>query len=156
MLARVFDLALLFYGAVLVESELISRLFGKGGGNLADAFSAREARLVLVVVLMSVVLELVPVAVWGRTLGKAMLGMQVVRIEDARVPGVVRAFGRWLPLGAAVLAPTIGLPLYVLAGMALFTNRSRRSVADLIAGTVVIDHRVEQPSPPRGSRSDDG
>lgn len=68
----------------------------------------------------------------GQTIGKAVVGIQVIDIDD-RPCNPVQAFVRNLP---AVLAPFGGSYLVALAAMASTDRRQR--VFDHIAGTVVV------------------
>lgn len=74
---------------------------------------------------------------WGRTVGKCLLGIQVVRSEDpSSPPGLRRAALRWLlpPLAGAIPLPGTGLLPYLMAAR----NQSRQGGHDRAARTVVI------------------
>lgn len=70
--------------------------------------------------------HVVLVAVAGQTLGMRLLGLKVLRLADpTRVPGLVAAFLRTVPLLASV-------------GLAGFFTRDGRGAHDLLAGCVVV------------------
>ena len=74
---------------------------------------------------------------WGRTLGKVLLGIRVVRAEDPSAPpGLRRAALRWvlLPLAGSIPLPGTGLLVYLMA----VRNQRRQGGHDRAARTVVI------------------
>jgi uncharacterized RDD family membrane protein YckC len=82
-------------------------------------------------------------AVTGRTPGKALVGLRVVRANGATLP-VKRALLRTLALPLSVLILGIGLLLIIV-------QREHRALHDLIAGTAVVydwgDRPAEIPGP---------
>lgn len=96
--------------------------------------------------------EIVGVALRGQTIGKAAMGLRVVRSADATVPGFDTAFVR-LSLQSFNIGrsfhPFLGSTLFVVVGPwplicygpILFDREMRRGLHDRIAGTVVIDVR---------------
>jgi uncharacterized RDD family membrane protein YckC len=79
--------------------------------------------------------EVVLVAVWGRTLGKQMMGLEVVRADDDGRPGLWRSFLR-------NLVPTVLLvaffPLYPVPYVAAAVAKDHRWPHDRLAGTRVV------------------
>lgn len=79
--------------------------------------------------------EVVPVALLGRTLGKQLIGLEVVRVDDGRRPGFGRAFLR-------NLVPTLLLvgffPLYPLPYVVAAFAKDHRWPHDRLAGTRVV------------------
>ena len=74
---------------------------------------------------------------WGRTIGKCLFGIQVVRLEDPLTPpGMRRAAIRWLlpPLAGAIPLPGSGLLPYLMAAR----NHTRQGGHDQAARTVVV------------------
>ncbi len=74
---------------------------------------------------------------WGRTIGKCLFGIQVVRVEDpCTPPGLRRAALRWLvpPLAGAIPLPGSGLLPYLMA----VRNHKRQGGHDQAARTVVV------------------
>ncbi|MCY3577307.1 MAG: RDD family protein [bacterium] len=74
----------------------------------------------------------------GQTLGKMAAGIQVVRVEDCRIPGFKRAIRRWAIPGLLGLIPFIGLPLSYLCYLSLTWRRDRQGWHDSFASTVVV------------------
>ncbi len=89
-----------------------------------------------------VVYRVVCTGCWGRTVGKCLFGIQVVRVEDpSKPPGMRRAAIRWLlpPLAGAIPLPGSGLIPYLMA----VRDRRRQGVHDRAARTVVIRRTVQ-------------
>jgi uncharacterized RDD family membrane protein YckC len=81
---------------------------------------------------------------WGRTIGKCLFGIQVVRVEDPSTPpGLRRAALRWLvpPLAGAIPLPGSGLLPYLMA----VRNHKRQGGHDQAARTVVVRRTVQGP-----------
>ena len=86
----------------------------------------------LTLVVTAVLVFVVPGAIAGSSLGKALFGIRVVR-ADGTTPGALRSLARaaaWLVDGLALLLP-VGLWLII------FTPGHRR-VGDYVAGTYVV------------------
>lgn len=79
-----------------------------------------------------------PVMLWllGATLGKLVMGIRVVRMDDLCPPSLVQAGLRW---GCIVLF-VLSLFRYVLAGLGVRSDDPgrQRGLPDRVAGTVVI------------------
>jgi uncharacterized RDD family membrane protein YckC len=106
---------------LLVEVE--GRLLGGGGRSASAGVAALLGA--------SAATEVVPVAIWGRTLGKALLGLRVVRAADGGQPGPLRSLVRWVVLFGALAVPAVGWAVaLVVAGTRLH---------DRLAGTTVVD-----------------
>lgn len=74
---------------------------------------------------------------WGRTFGKWLFGIQVVRIEDpCAPPGLRRAAIRWFlpPLAGAIPLPGSGLLPYLMA----VRSHTRQGGHDRAARTIVV------------------
>ncbi|MFC7535138.1 RDD family protein [Actinoplanes sp. GCM10030250] len=120
-------------------------------GSLVDeALFSTTWRVVLVVVLL-LYPTLVETVTNGRSVGKAAVGLRVIR-EDGGPIGLRHAFTRAL-VGLAVEWPGLLLPLItwvVSLGTMLSSSRGRR-LGDLAAGTLVVHERRPapwQPVPP--------
>lgn len=87
-------------------------------------------------VVMVVLVIIVPQAIAGTSIGKALLGIRVVR-RDGSPPGAVRSTVRLLFWGIDGLALLLPVALW----SALFTPGHRR-VGDFAAGTFVVHHRA--------------
>jgi uncharacterized RDD family membrane protein YckC len=88
--------------------------------------------------------EIVGIAVWGRTIGKWLLGIRVVDARRGTVPGWSESTMRWVPT-LVTLVPLVGgllsLGLWIWALVNLWANSKRQTPFDLFAGTVVISDR---------------
>ena len=74
----------------------------------------------------------------GATIGKAALGLRVVRVDDGTIPAWDRSLLRALVPQGAGAVPGVGLALVTAVyGAGLFDAR-RRGIHDLAAGTMVI------------------
>lgn len=70
---------------------------------------------------------------WGRTIGKAVCGLRVVRAQDGGQPSVGAIAGRTL------LRVVDALPvLYALGLLVVLVNPSRQRIGDLAARTLVV------------------
>lgn len=104
-----------------------------------------------IIVVMVVTYQTLLVAGRGATIGKAALGLRVVRVDDGTIPAWDRALLRALVPQGAGAVPAIGLPLVTAVyGAALF-DRRRRGVHDLASGTMVVAGRArDEPMPGHG------
>lgn len=108
-----------------VVEYLLSSLLGKD-------VSFSDAPIVSFVVLAAwlLVYFTYPIAVGGRTLGMAIVGLEVVT-KDGRPVGAGRAVLRTLFLPLSVILLGIGI-------LMILVNRQHRALHDLIAGTAVV------------------
>jgi uncharacterized RDD family membrane protein YckC len=123
-----------------IDVVIASSLFTLGGGVVEYLFtsvlgkdvSLENSRVVAIVVLTLwlLVYFAYPIAVGGRTLGMALVGLEVVT-KDGRDLNTSRAVLRTLclPLSLALLG--VGILMILI-------NRQRRALHDLIAGTAVV------------------
>jgi uncharacterized RDD family membrane protein YckC len=124
----------------IVHVELAARFGGDNASNMVDAARTNSASLRLSFLAVTALFTLLPSALFGRTFGKMLLGLQVQVAEtgSARV-GVWRATARWAMLAGALAVPVIGLVLFaVVAGWLVFDSR-RQGLHDKLAGTMVVD-----------------
>lgn len=133
--ARVVDVVTVAWLTAVLVVEVEGRLVAGGEGSLAAGAVALVAA--------GVVVEVVPVAVWGRSLGKALLGLAVTRADGGGPPGAVRSVVRWVVLFGALALPWAGWAVALLVGVT--------RVHDRLAGTVV----VAAPVRPRGADGPD-
>lgn len=127
--ARLIDFATgvaMFFGLMLVLALAAGRP-GDGTGVLLVSVAATFVAYLLY--------EVILVAVWGRTLGKQLMGLEVVRDRDGGRPG----FGRSLLRN---LVPTLLLvgffPLYPLPYVLATVIGDHRWPHDRLAGTRVV------------------
>jgi uncharacterized RDD family membrane protein YckC len=96
--------------------------------------------------------ELVGIALWGRSIGKAIVGLQVLKRADATVPRFGTAFVRLLMQSVQIGVPfhpfadssvffIIGPWPLICYGPILFDPVLRQGLHDRVAGTVVVDAR---------------
>ena len=131
--ARLFDAALMLL-AVLAGTPLSN--------------SGRIAMLVAVPILY----ETVMVATAGRTAGKMVMGLHVVRRSDGRRPDWVPSLARAAPSGILAAGPQVAAILMALSILPMVGDtRLQRSLQDRIARTVVVQRRR-----PWGARSSAG
>jgi hypothetical protein len=98
-------------------------------GLVSDAVYAAEV----------VLLQILPTAVWGRTLGQWAVGIRVVRVEDGSPPGWLRTIVRFVVFQTV---PVVGF-VYLMALLAklqfgLGGGVPDRMVWDHASGTVVV------------------
>jgi uncharacterized RDD family membrane protein YckC len=126
------DLAIV-YGLLLLLTLVASNLVFNLEGAAGEAVLLTST--VLIVLGYPVLLE----TLWrGRTLGKAMMGLRVVR-DDGGPIRFRHAFVRGL-VGVVLDRPGLSMGLLALVPM-LASSRSKR-IGDLAAGTVVVQERV--------------
>ncbi len=125
--------ALLVDYIILICAPVVSLLISNYMGNSGKKLLEGEINTVgwLVVLLLALTnLVILPVFT-GRTIGKAVTGLQVVQKD-----------GRSLTFASAMLRHLIGYPLTILTGglgflFAIF-NAKGRALHDFLAGTVVV------------------
>lgn len=111
-------------GGSVVEYLLSSLL-----GNDVALSEAPVVSLVALAVWL-VVYFAYPVAVSGRTLGMALVGLEVVT-KDGRHVGARRAVLRTMCIPLSLVVLGVGI-------LTILVNRQRRALHDLIAGTAVV------------------
>ena len=147
--ARACDLSLIAYLFGVLVIEIRGRLLGGDVFATRPLAGAQDPQEILAVLVAVVLLtDTLPMAIWGRSLGKAMLGLRVVRIDDpARAPGVLRAIFRTvLALGVLVIPPVVGIPLLVVLVVSTAADPTGRGLHDRLAGTLVV--AAPRPDPP--------
>ncbi len=91
---------------------------------------------------------------YGQTLGKRLLGIAIVTMDDTKPSFSALVLNRYLPQWVAGLVPMIG-PLLSLADVLyIFFNDQNRCVHDIIAGTKVVDLRSRAINPPSAKSND--
>ncbi|MCD5349243.1 RDD family protein [Kineosporia mesophila] len=112
-----------------------------GSGSASGATSAGETVVVLlayaIAFLIPLVYQVTMIATRGATVGKMVLGVRVVKIEDGQVPGWVPALLRWLIPFAGSLFCGIGQIVVYLSPFFDSSGR-RQGWHDMAAKTVVI------------------
>ena len=146
--ARVVDVVVAGWVLAIAAIEVDGRLLG--GDVFAQqplsAMTPDGTRLAVITALVIGALEVVPTAIWGRTPGKAMLGLRCVDVDTGRAPGFVRSVFRGLLLHAWVAIPVAGwlLPLAITATTVLAP--SGRGLHDRFSSTRVVDSVAGEPT----------
>ena len=154
--ARVVDAVAISWVAAFVLVEIVGRLLGgdplgrESAASQIVSLSSGRTLAALVVVIIGY--EVVPVALRGATLGKAMLGVRIIRLDSWDHPGFLAASLRALVLYGPLAVPTVGLVLFVAVLVPALVWPTRRGIHDLIAGTAVI--RVDRDSLDSGEGAD--
>lgn len=116
-----------------------------GGGEMEGGGPGEIAFMVTVVFnffLLSIVVEALQVRLWGRSVGKILLGLWVVRSDGSGRVGLGRAFVR-----ALLYSPGMNLVNWILPWSItnvlwpLRDKRTRKCLHDKAAGTVVVQVR---------------
>lgn len=135
-------MAVLAWSSAFVLVELMGRLFGGDplGRQTAPGRLAQmsETRVLVGLVVVIVLYEVVPVAWRGATLGKAALGVRIVRLDTWERPGALRAVLRALVLYGPLAIPVVGLLLVAVMVAPAILWPTRRGLHDVVAGTAVI------------------
>jgi len=119
--------------------DLARALDGDSTVWLVDPTVLRSAGLlVLAVLVVGLVYEALPTAVWGRTLGKALFGLRVLDLRSKRKPAPGRVLARWLSYQVLLL-----LAVGVLDLMWCMVDRPwRQCWHDKAGGTFVTSARA--------------
>ncbi|CAN5875065.1 hypothetical protein BH11MYX4_BH11MYX4_52240 [soil metagenome] len=84
----------------------------------------------------------------GQTIGKRLVGVQIVNVSDGRPAPLVKViFARFLPTAIVANIPYVG-GVVNLVGILLIFRDDRRCLHDLIAGTKVVEYRAPDASSP--------
>ena len=150
--ARVFDFVLLFavdMAIILtnVDWSALNDELQKETPDFDGVFPGTGVFLVLTAI--TILYEVVPVALWGRTLGKRVVGTKIVKAQAGGVPGWGKAIARWalpgLPLALAALPVAsltivwIGWLWWILCYVSLTWDRVYQGWHDKAVGTLVIE-----------------
>ncbi len=135
------DIVVACWLLVVVAIEIDGRLLG--GDFFARqplaAVTPDRTRLAVIAAMIVAATEVLPTAYWGRTPGKAMLGLRCVDIDTGRPPGLVRSVFRGMLLHAWVAIPVLGWVLPLAITVTTVAGGRGRGVHDRLAGTMVVD-----------------
>ena len=92
----------------------------------------------LALLVFGAVYTVVPVALWGQTMGKVAVGTRVVAEGDGSVPGWRRSAVRWGLPGLVGRLPYVGLLVSFAIMASLVLDARRRGLHDKAAGTIVV------------------
>jgi uncharacterized RDD family membrane protein YckC len=160
LLARLIDIFVVLVLNVLVNGWFVyeyvkevspvyrawSRRVTEGDGSSLPNVTERAANLQIVIVLLAAALwfayEVPAVANTGQTLGKRLLGIRVIRLDNPQRLGFGRSFRRWNTMGLPTLLWCCGIGFVVQFIDALFVAIDRplhQALHDKSALTVVVD-----------------
>ena len=137
--------------AAFIVVEILGRLLGGDPlGRRPAALDTRlDGRALVALALVVVALEVIPVARRGASLGKAALGLRVVRTDTWDHPGALRAGLRAAVLYLPLTVPVVGPLIAAVVILPALVWPTRRGLHDLVAGTAVIEARRGDGAPPR-------
>ena len=113
-------------------------------GDTLDMGIVSLLRTIVVVPLVTLavwlVFEAVPTAARGRTVGKLIVGLKVLRADTCSEPGLGKSLGRWVvpAVPLVVLGSRFGILLTALVYASVVWNKQRQGWHDKAAGTVVV------------------
>ena len=137
-----------------VVRELWDRSLEGNRSTAGLAFTERAANLQIVIVLLAAALwfayEVPSVANTGQTIGKRLLGIRVVRLDQPQRLGFGRSFRRWNTMGLPTLLWCCGIGFVLQIVDALFVafdRPLRQALHDKSALTVVVHVGRSAPEP---------
>lgn len=138
--ARVVDVVVFSWLTVFVLIEIDQRLLGGDPwARRAVGLEFDSARPVVLLFVLVVVYEVVPTAIAGATVGKALFGLRVRRPADDRLPVMVAAAVRAAVLYVPIIYfGTLGALVALLLLASSVVPRSGRGFHDRLAGTTVV------------------
>lgn len=141
LVARAVDMALVGAAVVWGVLQAVDRLFrfcgGYGGGCSGSEGSSVPY---LLLVLAAACYEPVAIAASGRTLGKALAGVEVVRVSGSGNPSFGKSLLR-VTLPTVLFLSPLGLgwlAAWVAVGISVLANKEKRGLHDKMADTVVV------------------
>jgi uncharacterized RDD family membrane protein YckC len=134
--ARAIDLALVLAPALVVISLSIREV---GEQMQLDA----PAWLLFAIVGLGMAYEFVCVALFGRTVGKALMGLRVVRYTDGHRPNIAQAALRAIVPWSALALPLgpFALGAFLIVYGTSLSGDLHRGIPDQAAGTIIISTR---------------
>ena len=147
LLARILDV--IITGAVVAILFAVGFLGEAGDESFWRAFFTNENGLTWRALLFGLLYEVVLIAFLGRTLGKMIMGIKVVKARNGNIPLLLKAFIRYAVIvGIWVILGRISEPVAAITGLAnllVFLSpvfkKSRQGWHDMLATTVVIKSR---------------
>ncbi|MFC7329864.1 RDD family protein [Marinactinospora rubrisoli] len=156
-LARLVDVVLaLFCTFVVGIGAVLVSVVVAGGGEPDEAGPVFPILLVGGLVLVAFLYEWLQVAKWGRTIGKRVVGLRIVRADDGRPVSAGRAAVRAFCYSPGLYHVTNWLPVVQQLNLLwlLWDRPLRQCLHDKLARTVVVEDRRTAPGPsvPEGWR----
>ncbi len=137
--ARLLDVIILAVLLFVVGLLLATVLLSGDEIDLNDFSASGINRSGIVIsLLVGIGYEVVQTAVWGRTLGKRLVGVRVIHATHGGLPGWGKAFGRWAIPALPVVIPFIGVILSLLCYVSASWDRVYQGWHDKAAGTLVV------------------
>ena len=149
LLARILDAVIA--GVVVTILFAIGFLGEAGDESFWRAFFTNENGQTWRALLVGLLYEVLLIAFLGRTVGKMIMGIKVVKVSNGHVPLLVKAFLRYVAVvGIWAIIGRLGQLLASLGGLANLLvflsptfNKARQGWHDMLATTVVIKTRSE-------------
>ena len=148
LLARLLDAIVI--GVVVTILFAFGFLGEAGNEAFEDAFVA-DGGQTWRVILVGLIYEVLMIAFLGRTVGKMIMRIKVVKVSNGHVPLLVKAFLRYVAIagiwGLISRGGTLLATLATVANLLVFLsprfNKARQGWHDMLATTVVIKTRSE-------------
>lgn len=149
VLARLLDAVIA--GAAVTILFAIGFLGEAGDESFWRAFFTNENGQTWRALLFGLLYEVLLIAFLGRTVGKMIMGIKVVKVSNGHVPFLVKAFlryvvvvGIWAVIGrVSQLLASLGGLANILVFLSPTFNKARQGWHDMLASTVVIKTRSE-------------
>ncbi len=149
LLARLLDAIVI--GVVVTILFAFGFLGEAGDEAFANAFFVDGTEQTWRLILVSLIYEVLMIAFLGRTVGKMIMRIKVVKVSNGHVPLLVKAFLRYVAVvGIWAIISRLGQLLARLGGLANLLvflspvfNKARQGWHDMLATTVVIKTRSE-------------
>jgi uncharacterized RDD family membrane protein YckC len=134
------DAVFVALATAIVHVDVARRFGGDDAANVLDSARHDAASLRLSFLVVTALYTLLPLALFGRTFGKMLLGLQVQMADTGSAHlGLPRATARWAVLTGALVVPVIGIVLFMVVCGWLVFDRRRQGLHDKLAGTMVVN-----------------
>jgi uncharacterized RDD family membrane protein YckC len=133
------DTVLLGWVTIFVVVEIGARLLGGDPlGRRAVDVDLSAFRTIVLMVVCVVVVEILPVVLVGRTLGKAMTGITLQTVDGDRPGWAATVLRSLLLYGPAIALPVLTVPVLLVLLGSIVLSTDRRGLHDRLAGTRVV------------------
>ncbi len=137
--ARLLDTVLLGWVTIFVVVEIGARLLGGDPlGRRAVDVDLSAFRTIVLMAVCVVVVEILPVVLVGRTLGKAMTGLTLQTVDGERPGWAATVLRSLLLYGPAIALPVLTVPVLLVLLASIVLSVDRRGLHDRLAGTRVV------------------
>jgi uncharacterized RDD family membrane protein YckC len=124
--------------SLLIALPVGALALATGVTSLDEVATGELLMLTVAWLVIGVGYETIGIAVWGRTVGKAILGIRVVDATDGTRVSWTYAAVRSLVPAAAGLVPWIGFALTMIVYLRAAMHPMRQGLHDAAAGTLVV------------------